>query len=46
MNQMMYAVDIDQPTISGCYVPPNVGLAGSAKAVSFQDLPAICSAAV
>jgi hypothetical protein len=24
---MMYAVDIDQPTISGCYVPLDVGLA-------------------
>jgi hypothetical protein len=45
-NQMMYAVDIDQPTISGCYVPLDVGLASSADAVSFQDLPLICSAAV
>jgi hypothetical protein len=40
---MMYAVDIDQPTISGCYVPLDVGLASSAEAVSFQGLPLICS---
>ena len=45
-NQMMYAADIDQPMISGCYVPLDVGLASSAEAVSFQDLPLICSAAV
>ena len=32
---MMYAVDIDQPTISGCYVPLDVGLASSAEAVFF-----------
>ena len=37
-NQMMYALDIDQPTISGCHVPLDVGLASSAEAVSFEDL--------
>ena len=34
-NQMMYAVDIDQPLISVRYVPLGVGLASSAEAVFF-----------
>ena len=38
-NQMMYAVDIGQPAISGCYVPPEVGLARETLIN-----PAICAA--
>jgi hypothetical protein len=34
-NQMMYAVDIDQPLISVCYVPLLVGSPSSAEAVFF-----------
>jgi hypothetical protein len=34
-NQMMYAIDINQPMMSGCYVPLHVGLASSAEAVFF-----------
>jgi hypothetical protein len=34
-NQMMYAVDIDQPLMSVRYVPLHVGLPSSAEAVFF-----------
>jgi hypothetical protein len=45
----MYAVAIDQPTISGCYVPLDVGLASSAEAVfsfrtSYLSVRPPCSA--